>query len=226
MTKYVAVINEKGGCGKTTISTHLCVALMYLGYTVLFVDSDPQGSASVWKDTGMKNKRVMLPQMVDIPRASVGVEVRELSMCKHYDFVIIDGSPGLGADQANVSLIKNCDLVLIPVQPSPLDLWGSQSLVEMIKTRQELTDGVPEARFVISRSKKGGLLSGEIGEILENLGLGVLPQRTLEREPYKQVMAQGGTIFDVATQKDQMESFKNMGKNVAEILGVSEGVAA
>lgn len=107
----IAVLNQKGGSGKTTIATHLARALQLNGADVLLVDSDPQGSARDWSAAREDQPLTV----VGIDRPTIDRDIKNLAL--KVDFVIIDGAPQ-AADLA-VSAIKAADLVLIPVQPSP-----------------------------------------------------------------------------------------------------------
>ena len=77
-----------------------------------------------------------------------------------YDWIIIDGIPQL-QDMA-VSALKAADVVLIPVQPSPYDVWACADLIGLIKARQEVTGGIPKAAFVISRAIEGTIVSRDV----------------------------------------------------------------
>ena len=164
--KVIAVLNQKGGSGKTTIATHLARALQLAGADVLLVDSDPQGSARDWAAV-----------REDQPLAVVGIDRptidRDLKQIARKDFVVIDGAPQ-AADLA-VSAIKAADFVLIPVQPSPYDIWATADLVELVKQRIEVTDGRLQAAFVVSRAIKGTRVGGEITEALAGLPLDAHP---------------------------------------------------
>ena len=135
--KVIAVLNQKGGSGKTTIATHLARALQLDGADVLLVDSDPQGSARDW--SAVREDQPLT--VVGIDRPTIDRDVKNVA--RKVDFVVIDGAPQ-AADLA-VSAIKAADFVLIPVQPSPYDIWATADLVELVKQRIEVTDGKLQA---------------------------------------------------------------------------------
>jgi chromosome partitioning protein len=152
MPRIIAVLNQKGGSGKTTIATNLAHALALGGVKVLLVDSDPQGSARDWNEA---NGGQVLP-VVGLDRETLPTDLKAIS--GGYDFVVVDGAPQVARLAA--AAVKVADLVLIPVQPSPYDIWAAADLVEVVKARQEITDGKPVAAFVISRSIRNTKLSG------------------------------------------------------------------
>jgi len=144
--KVIAVLNQKGGSGKTTIATHLARALQLAGANVLLVDSDPQGSARDW--AAVREDQPLTVVGIDRPTID-----RDLKQIARKDFVVIDGAPQ-AADLA-VSAIKAADFVLIPVQPSPYDIWATADLVDLVKQRIEVTDGRLQAAFVVFPSHQG-----------------------------------------------------------------------
>jgi chromosome partitioning protein len=92
-----------------------------------------------------------------------------LSVKNDKDFVVVDGAPQI-AEMA-VSAIKCSDVILIPVQPSPYDIWACEDMVDIIKARQEVTNGLPKAAFIISRVIKNGTVAriGEIAILVERV---------------------------------------------------------
>lgn len=191
--KIIAVLNQKGGAGKTTIATHLATALRIAGHSVLLVDSDPQGSARDWASV-----------REDHPLSVVGMDrptiERDLKSIAPVDFVIIDGAPQ-AADLA-VSAIKASDFILIPVQPSPYDIWATSDLVDMVKQRIEITDGKLQAGFVISRAIAGTKLGNDISSILDGYELPVLDSRIHQRVNYAGTAAAGSTILESFPESD------------------------
>lgn len=187
MPQVIAVLNQKGGSGKTTIAINLAHALKLAGSKVLLVDSDPQGSARDWNEA---NQGQVLP-VVGLDRETLPTDLAAIS--GGYDYVVIDGAPQIAKLAA--SAIKCADLVLIPVQPSPFDIWATADLVELIKTRQTITDGKPLASFVISRAIKHTKLSQEVNEALEEYDLPILERGTSQRVIYPTVASTGQTVF-------------------------------
>ena len=115
-TYDTAILNQKGGAGKTTISVNLAMALQQSGQRVLLVDSDPQGSARDWHAAGNGS----LLTVIGLDRPTLDKDIKALN---GYNKILIDGAPQL-AEMA-VSPIKCADIVLIPVQPSPYDIWAA-----------------------------------------------------------------------------------------------------
>ena len=135
----IAVCNQKGGCGKTTIAINLADAFVAEGCDVLLLDMDPQGSASDWRSIAPG----MVPtfQVQEIDRAELLRQARGLR--QRHDVIIIDCPPQYA--QPSSAAIRVADLVLVPVQPSPFDVWSTAAIVDLIKARQETTKGKPRA---------------------------------------------------------------------------------
>lgn len=214
MTTVVAILNQKGGVGKTTITSNLGMALKRAGKAVLLVDSDPQGSLRDWNEAG--NGQVM--PVVGLDRETLPKDLEAVK--SGYDLVIIDGAPQ-SARLAGAA-VRAAHLVIIPVTPSPYDVWAVADLVEIVKSRQAATGGQPPARFLISRARKNTKLGGEVTEALEGYGFPVLKARTLHREVYARTAADGLTVYH---DKAAAEAIAEMDRIKAELLEiVNDGV--
>ena len=185
--KVIAVLNQKGGSGKTTIATHLARALQLQGSSVLLVDSDKQGSARDWSAVDESNPVTVIG--LDRPTLD-----RDLKNISDKDFVVIDGSPQ--ATDLAVSAIKAADFVLIPVQPSPYDIWATSDLVDLVKQRIEMTDNRLKSAFVVSRAIKNTKIGSEVSEVLIEYGLPVLNAKIVQRIAYPNSAAIGKTVFE------------------------------
>ena len=184
----VAILNPKGGSGKTTLSANLARALHQRGRAVLIVDTDPQGSLRDWHAATEDNP---LP-LVALDRPN---NIRTLpGIAAGYDFVVVDGAAKL--EDMSAAAIKVADYILIPVQPSPYDVWGVSDLVDLIKARQQVTDGRPQAAFVVTRRIQGTRLGDDIRRALSEYGLATLRGAIAQRQAYPQTAAGGQTVFD------------------------------
>ena len=188
MTHVVAVLNPKGGSGKTTLTVNLARAFQLAGQRVLIVDSDPQGSAQDWSHAGSDE----MPGVVAVERPTLEKNIPPLRAA--FDLILIDGAAKL--QDMTASALKAADIVLIPVQPSAMDIWAANDLVELVKTRQSITDGRPLAAFVVSRQITGTRLAGEIETALEAQELPVFAARTTQRVIYAESISDGSTVLD------------------------------
>ena len=185
--KVISVLNQKGGAGKTTIATHLARAFGLEGDRVLLIDSDPQGSARDWAAVDNDNP----VSVVGIDRPTIE---RDLKSIAAVDFAIIDGAPQI--HEMAVSAVKSSHFVLIPVQPSPYDIWATSALVDLVKTRIEITDGALQAAFVLSRVIKNTKIGEEVAKVLADYGLPVLESRISQRVAFPSSAARGSTVLD------------------------------
>lgn len=123
----VALLNQKGGVGKTTLATHIAGELALRGQNVILLDADPQGSALDWTQRRSQQGLPRLFSAVGLARETLHQEAPELA--RRADHVIIDGPPRIAALARSALLAA--DRVLIPVQPSPYDLWASAEMVNL-----------------------------------------------------------------------------------------------
>ena len=186
--KVIAVLNQKGGSGKTTIAINLAHALQLQKKKVLIVDADPQGTARDWSES----RTTGICPVVGLDRESLARDLPAIT--ESYDWVVIDGPPQLAGISA--AAVKVADAVLIPVQPSPYDIWSCADLVDILDARRTVTDGLPHAAFIVSRAITNTKLSNEVSEALEEYGLPVLKARTTQRVAYPTTASTGGTVFD------------------------------
>ena len=206
--KVISVLNQKGGSGKTTIATHLARAIQLKGFSVLLVDSDPQGSSRDWAAVNEENP---VP-VVGIDRPTIE---RDLKRIAEKDYVIIDGAPQ-AADLA-ISAIKASDIIIIPVQPSPYDIWATSDLVDLVKQRIEMTDGKLKAAFVVSRTIKGTKIGKEISVALSDYGLPVLETSITQRVIYPTSASMGSSVLD---EEPTGEASKEINNLTNEILSI------
>lgn len=209
MTKVIAWLNQKGGAGKTTGATNLACWLHQQGHRVLLVDLDPQGSASEWSETRDNEDDFPVVRMgtkiaKDLPRVAGG-----------YDFVVVDGAPQIS--ELAAPAVKAADVVLIPCQPSPFDIYSCATLVDLIEARQEVTDGRPKAAFIVSRVIKNTHLSREVREALAEYNLPIFESFTSQRVAYADC-AKGGSVMDLPESDKARQEVEALGREVMEFI--------
>ncbi|WP_103028197.1 ParA family partition ATPase [Salinibacter altiplanensis] len=207
--KVVSVLNRKGGVGKSTIACQIARGMQLREKEVLIVDTDAQGTASDWAESGGEDT----PLVVKIDRATLEDDIPKAG--KQYDVVIIDGAAK--AERMNVSAVKASDLVLIPLQPSAVDIWPVKETVELIKTRQEVA-GRPQGAFVVSRAVTGTNLASSIEDVLSGLELPLMTARTHQRVAYPEAMGRGVGVMDLNGREKAAREVESMTSEVLELL--------
>ncbi len=197
--KIIAVLNQKGGCGKTTIAINLTHSLQNLGHKVLLVDSDPQGSAQGWN---VENEGMVIIPVIELDRVFLASDIEAVKT--GYEFIVIDGAPSI--TKLAAAAVKIADFILVPVQPSPWDIWATSDLVEIIKAQQKIANGKPITAFVVGRVIKNTKLNQEVLEALKEYNLPVLNSYTTQRVVYPTSASEGNTVYtQVITMQRQKE---------------------
>src|SRR6266496_3603571 len=187
MPKFISVLNDKGGVGKTTISTNLAHGLVLRGYKTLLADSDPRRSARDWHALN----GATIVDCIGVDTDTLAADVTAIG--RMYDVVVIDGPANIS--KLSAAAIRVSDAILIPVQPSPYDVFATADIVELIRTRQSVAEGKPQACFILSRVIKNTLLSREVHDPLKEYGFPVLHGKTSQSVLYPTSASKGESIF-------------------------------
>ena len=186
----IALVNQKGGPGKTTLTMHLAGALARRGSKVLIVDADPQATATRWAATA--------PDETPFPAAVAGLgnitdrlhrEIRKF--IGDYDYLIIDCPPSADSPISQSALLV-ADLALVPVIPSPPDLWAGIAIRQVLEAVETVNEGL-QARLLINQRKPGTRLAGKTLELLPKYGIPILKTQIADREAFRHAAAAGLT---------------------------------
>ena len=160
----IAIVNQKGGVGKTCLATNLASALGNEEPTLL-LDCDPQRSASGWIAMAPQE-----PLQLTVRGVEEGTLVRQVRVAvDEYQWVVIDCPPGI--TRVNADAIRASDVVLIPCKPRVWDVWACEDIVEAVKLRQSSNRGRPKAAFVISMGRPRTRFTQQISTALAELGV-------------------------------------------------------
>ncbi|WP_024277434.1 ParA family partition ATPase [Xanthobacter sp. 126] len=157
----VALLNQKGGVGKTTLALHLAGEWARRGKHVTLIDADPQGSALDWSQQRGRENGVRLFGVVGLARDTLHREAPELA--RDVDHIVIDGPPRIAGLMRSALLAA--DLVLIPVQPSPFDGWASAEMLALVAEARIYRPALA-ARFVLNRCGARTVIARETAETL------------------------------------------------------------
>lgn len=221
----ISIINQKGGTGKTTIAIAIASALKKRSTDnrVQLLDLDEkQRSAFTWS-------QLAEGKYFDVCAISPEALKNHIERNKGvFDYFIVDCPPR--SNESASRIINASDVVLIPVQPSPYDVWASNDLIELILTKQELTksipgnppSGLPRAGLVLSCVIKNTRIYKEVNEVMQECGLNVMRSKTTQFDTYKRSALEGATIFDCKEiNKEAITQINDLTNEILEMLDVN-----
>ncbi|MFZ8985032.1 MAG: ParA family partition ATPase [Steroidobacteraceae bacterium] len=188
-THVIAVINQKGGTGKTTLSMNLAAGLSRRADTVV-IDLDPQGSSRQWATMGSQ------PFPATIKQISGNWDARTLHQnYRAFQHMVLDCPPSLES-HASMQALRACDVALIPVLPSPVDLWASMNLPEEIEEARKVNPKI-QAFLVLNQLEPRSALSSAMRDALIEFGMPVLDAGLRRRAAYRNAALEGLSVYQM-----------------------------
>jgi len=208
--KVITVAQQKGGAGKTTLAVHLAVALADKGHSVAAVDIDPQQSLTSWyrlRQSHLSADRLGLSvEQVKGYRARASVE----TLARNHDLVIVDSPPHMETE-ARIA-VRAADLVVIPVQPSPMDVWATAPTIELAASEQ-----VP-ALLVFNRVPPRANLTDAMRSEVKRLGAKVARSQIGNRVAFAGALAEGRAVVESGRRGRAAQEMDSLAKEILRIL--------
>lgn len=183
----IVVVGNKGGAGKTTLSVNLAAGLARQS-DIAVVDADPQGSARQWRS-------IADDDAVPVYEAGSELAAQVAELSRQYDHIVIDCPPSVQAPQTS-TVLQLGDLALIPVQPSPVDLWATVHIERAISEAHTINPAL-RALLVINQHESRTTLSRIVREALAEIALPVANTAVRRRAVYRNCALEGKSIFDM-----------------------------
>jgi chromosome partitioning protein len=185
MGYVICIAQQKGGSGKTTLAANLAVAFERSGHSVALLDTDPQGSLGRW----FMARREAGNESLGFSTASAwGVSYECDKLRRIFDFVIVDTPPKVDADLRPA--LREADLVLVPVSASQVDVWATESVLDLAKRERR------PAMLVLNRAKRGTRVMDEVVAALDALETARSETVIGNRVAYAETLGQGRAVVE------------------------------
>ena len=208
-THVTAVINQKGGAGKTTLAMNLAAGLARRGKT-LVLDLDPQGSSQQWASMG----QTPFPATVESIAGDWNARTLHQNY-QAYQHMVLDCPPSLES-HASLQALRACDVALIPVLPSPIDLWESLKLPQEIEEARKVNPNI-KAYLVLNQLEPNSALSAAMHDALLEFGIPVMNAVIRRRAVYRSAALEGTSVFQLGGHGTQ--AVEEIEAIIREVLG-------
>lgn len=198
--KTIVITSQKGGSGKTTLAAHLAVEAERDGAEAWLLDTDSQGTLTQWHE----RREHETPHRAEIPFPRIAEGLAKME-AQGAAYCLIDTSPTISAQSA--ALIALADLVLIPVRPSPADLWAVAETVALVKEAQK------PFLFVITQAKAQASITAQTIAALSQHGR-VAQTFIADRVPYAAAMTGGRTAPELGPKTPAAEEIAGLWQDV------------
>ncbi|MCC1492828.1 ParA family partition ATPase [Cognatishimia sp. F0-27] len=188
--RVITIAQQKGGSGKTTLAVNVGLGFRARGLRVAFVDLDPQGSLGRWFMTRMERDPEACEGMEFATSSAWGISYECRKLTENADIVIVDTPPKADSDLRPA--LRVADLVLVPVAVSHVDLWATESVLDLAEREGKA------ALVVLNRTRTGTRLGAEIAQAAEALDAPLARARLANRVGYAEAMGGGRGAAELA----------------------------
>lgn len=209
----IGIVNQKGGCAKSTTSVHLAYWLQTRGHSVVVIDADAQRSSSIWLE-GLGE--VDIPIQVIQSADDLLEQIPEIAAA--YDYCVIDGPAGLS--ESTRAILFRADLAVVPCQPTGVDLRSAADAIKLVRQAQSVRNGPPDALVFLSRAVKGTRLKEEAISLLDKSGVPILNTVIHQRQVIADTFGQRATVFTLSGKSatDSAQEFESLFTEIVETL--------
>ena len=198
MTTY-AVVNTKGGVGKTTTAVHLATMLARTSKTLL-IDGDPQASAASWAAWRRETEHKTSPTTTCLTGKAILSEGK--SLAAGFDNTVVDAG---GRDSSGLrSSLLLASVAIIPVGASNLDAAAMTDLLEVVELAKEYNPDLI-VRVLLARVDPRTKDTGEMIEFLKEQNLNLLNTRVCERVAYRRAIGEGAIVHEIGKDRHAIE---------------------
>lgn len=206
----ISLLNQKGGVGKTTLAVNLAMGLAITGNRVMLMDADPQGSSLTW--SGNREGEAPFP-VVGIPKPTLHKELPKL--VNNYDFIIVDGPPRVY--DVTRSAILASDLIIIPVTPSPYDVWATEETVKLIAEVKAFKESL-KSFFMINRKIMNTVIGRDVIDALAAYDIPVMKSQICQRVGFAETAGEGKTVLETAPESPASDEIRALIQEILEAL--------
>jgi len=209
--RVVTIAQQKGGAGKTTLAIHLAVAWSMAGRSVAMVDIDPQGSLSEWYRTRIGVLSDADAGLTHLQVAGWRVQKEVERLAKAHDVVVVD-SPPHAETEAKIA-VRAADLVVVPVQPSPMDLWATRPTLDLAKVEKR------PVLLVLNRVPSRGKLVDAVSARAAELGVPVADATVGNRIGFAGALLEGLTLMETERRSKGAEEVEELAAEILRRMG-------
>ena len=211
--RIITIAQQKGGAGKTTLAAQLAVTLANGGNRVAVMDIDPQASLSGWHRLRSQSKFELAPiALSDVSGWRVSTELDRLK--RGHDFIIIDTPPHAETEAKNA--IRAANVVLIPIQPSPMDLWATKPTLDMAKSEK-----VPSL-VILNRVPPRGKVLDAMRKAVDDNSLPVAQAGLGNRTAFAASLMDGRGVVESAARSPAAEEIRILASEINRFLNKAE----